>query len=271
MLLSKLYVLTRFYFVRKLYGVFRRRFNNSQSVESAASSVLLGSDDYDLGFHANQVASESWTLTPKLTPEFIAAITQYAKTTKGRRPSYPKNEIIFYEDVKREAVSESNKTLMLRVDPSESLEIQRLCSDRLLISLAEAYLGYKVRSVEAQLLWSFGNIDVDMKERHTKAQAVYYHWDSMAVNGFRVNFYLTDVDENSGAHVLIPKSHRRRPWKYIWARSTTTDSEALIRYYGGERLIDGAAGTGFAQDVNGFHRALAPKSSDRLHLHFRYT
>ena len=271
MLLSRLYVLTRFYIVRKIYGVFRKRFNNSQSVEPAASSVLLVSNDYDLVSHANQVKSDSWTFLPKLTSEYVSAITQYAKTTKGRRPSYPKTEVLFYDDIKREDVSDDDKTLMLRVDPSESREIQRLCRDPVLISLAEAYLGYKVRSVEAQLLWSFGGIEVDMKDRHMKAQAVYYHWDSMAVNGFRVNFYLTDVDENSGAHVLIPRSHRSRPWKYVWARSTTTDPEALIRYYGGERLIDGPAGTGFAQDVNGFHKALAPKSSDRLHLHFRYT
>ena len=240
------------------------------TLQASELTVLDLGSGYDIDANVSNISRLSWTKTPKLSSSYVKALCDYAQHAPGRRPSYSKDEVIYFSDVENGRLVSGEKVLMLRIDPIKCHEIDQLCRDPVLLALAEGYLGYKPRAVEGQLLWSFAGVDADMSERHRKAQAVYYHWDSMAFNGFRVTFYLTDVDEHSGAHVLIPGSHRRRPLRYMWARSTTSDDSKLLEFYGDEEVVKGTCGTGFAQDINGFHKALPPKNANRLTLNFRY-
>lgn len=264
------YAFTRYYFVRQIYGFFRSISESKEKIDKDTNSMLKCSG-FDVKRAALSMKKESWTKIPDLSKETVKSIYEYSLKAPGRRPSFNKDEVIYFNDVVDGKLSKDDPAIMLRIHPDQCKEINDLMSDKILLGLAQGYLGYKPKHVEAQLLWSFHSVEMDLKERHKLAQAVYYHWDSMAVNGFRVNYYLTDVDESSGAHVLLPRSHKKKPLRYLFARSTTVEEKPLLDYYGKKEVITGKAGSGFAQDVNGFHKALPPKSADRLHLHIRYT
>ncbi len=267
------YALTRYCWVRAIYGFLRALGPDPVAINGTAklNSHLLKISDFNVKEAALNIKTESWTTLPSLCENAVKSIYEYSLTEKGRRPSFNKDEEVYLSDIIDGKLVSGEPAIMLRVNPDGCNVINDLSEDPTLMDLAEAYLGYKPRHVEAQLLWSFHKVDMSLKERHRLAQAVFYHWDSMAVNGFRVNYYLTDVDEGAGAHVLIPKSHKRKPLKYIFTKSTTADEQPLLDYYGSPELIVGKAGSGFAQDVNGFHKALPPETADRLHLHLRYT
>ena len=269
-----LYALTRYNFVRSSYAFIRGLMSSDPLYDKTYDIAKFDSDelkDFSIKKAASNLNEFSWTPIPSLSSDTINQIYAHSLKAKGRRPSYDKNEEIYFDQVTGGKLPSSEPIIMLRIDPSDCPAIEHLNKDPLLLDLAESYLGYKPKHVEAQLLWSFHDVEMSLEKRHKLAQAVYYHWDSMAVNGFRVNYYLTDVTKTSGAHMLIPRSHRRKPLKYLFARSTTIDEKPLIDFYEDEETIVGKAGTGFAQDVNGFHKALAPQTSDRLHLHIRYT
>jgi hypothetical protein len=266
------YALTRYYWVRALYGFIRGLGEGKKiKIDLTQNENIFEPSFFSSSLAAKQMRKESWTVLPDLSACSVRAIYEHSLAAKGRRPSFDKNEVVSYKDIVNGKLKSGDPAIMLRVDPDGCKVISDLKEDPVLMDLAESYLGYRPRDIEAQLLWSFHSVEMSLKERHKLAQAVFYHWDSMAVNGFRVNYYLTDVDEGSGAHVLIPKSHKQKPLKYLFARSTTINDQPLLDYYGEQKVIEGKAGSGFAQDVNGFHKALPPITADRLHLHIRYT
>ena len=104
-------------------------------------------------------------------------------------------------------------------------------------------------------------------------QTVDFHFDlpGSQFTFFYASFYLSDVDENSGAHTMIRGSHRFKPFKMKLSRSRCSE-EAINKAYGHEQeiIITGTAGTGFLEDASCYHRALAPTQRERLMLQIRY-
>ncbi len=98
-----------------------------------------------------------------------------------------------------------------------------------------------------------------------------FHFDVHALNFIYVFFYLTDVDSQSGAHELIPGSHRKKKLAHLLSGARKSDAE-IHDYYGGRStVISGAAGSGFIEDTSCFHRALPPIARPRLALQIRYS
>lgn len=148
--------------------------------------------------------------------------------------------------------------------------VQRISEDPRLLGVVSQYLGYRPAGRERRLFWSFVGPWAD-DERRAAGQTIDYHFDVHSYNFVYVSFYLTDVDESSGAHVMITGSHVDKPLRYMWGSARQTD-EAIRRYYraGTEFVIRGPAGSGFIQDASCYHKALAPIREPRLALQLRY-
>jgi ectoine hydroxylase-related dioxygenase (phytanoyl-CoA dioxygenase family) len=100
---------------------------------------------------------------------------------------------------------------------------------------------------------------------------VRFHYDVHGFNFVYVNFYLSDTDRDSGAHVLIAGSHRDKSLRQLFGSARISD-EAALRRYGAERvrIIEAKAGSGFFEDTACYHKALPPSARDRLMLQLRY-
>jgi hypothetical protein len=102
---------------------------------------------------------------------------------------------------------------------------------------------------------------------------LFYHYDVAGYNFMSAYFYITDMDELSGAHVMIASSHEQKPWHTLfapWSGRQTDDQ--VLNYYGQDRelLIAGRAGFGFVQDPACFHKLLPPLKQHQLIFQVRY-
>jgi hypothetical protein len=95
------------------------------------------------------------------------------------------------------------------------------------------------------------------------------------VDGFNflyIQFFVTDVDENTGPHLVIRGSHKEIPLSMLFASVRQTD-DAIVQRFGRERAwsLTGKAGLGFVEDTTCFHKALPPRTGDRLLLQLVYS
>ena len=147
--------------------------------------------------------------------------------------------------------------------------IRNLLQDPTLISIARGYLGAEPVLITARMWWSF-SADTDSSEQVANGQAFHYDLDDYRAICFF--FYLTDVDEQSGAHQCVLGSHRSKPLRFLLSPFKQRSDASIEAAYGRERItsIFGASGEGFAEDIFCYHKGLPPRSGDRLLLQIRY-
>ncbi len=147
--------------------------------------------------------------------------------------------------------------------------IRQLESDPVLVDLAAAYLGVEPVHIGNRLWWSFAT-RADETDRVRSGQG--FHWDLDDWRTVTFFFYLTDVDDLAGPHVLVRGSHRRKRWRHLLSMYKSRPEAEVLTMYGKESLVTlrGPAGFGFAEDLFCFHRGSPPVGSDRLIVQIRF-
>lgn len=153
----------------------------------------------------------------------------------------------------------------------ECAAVRRIAGDPVLVRAAERFLGYRPRTMKPCMFWSFAS-PVSDDERRRRGQTIDWHFDVYDFNGFLANFYLTDVDADAGPHALVRGSHTGKRLRMLLGSARATD-EAVLKNYGRDRIsvIEGKAGTGFFEDAACYHRAIPPRTKDRLLLQIWYS
>ena len=103
-------------------------------------------------------------------------------------------------------------------------------------------------------------------------QTVDFHYDIDPSSSLYLYFYITGADARTGAHVVVPGSHRKKALAAILSPSFQSD-EAIARLYPHVEpvVIAGPPGFGFIEDPACFHKALPPSDKPRLILQLRYS
>ena len=137
--------------------------------------------------------------------------------------------------------------------------IMELANRPELLLLAADYLGYKPTITLMGLRWSFpgGGTDVDVQGFHRDVEP----------GSIKLFAYLTDVDDASGPHHYVARSHLDR----MPLRMQRYADRDVARRYGGSVAITGPAGTTFAIDVKGIHKGVPPVTRPRLMLVIQYS
>lgn len=149
--------------------------------------------------------------------------------------------------------------------------ITRLAGDAKLVEMVTCHLGYGPRKVVSRLYWSpVSGLSND--SRRWNGQTIDYHYDMERGEALYVYFYLTNVTETDGCHVLVAGSHLSKPLG-IKLSSTQQPECRVLKTYGAENIVivEGRAGFGFLENPACFHKVLPPRQSNRLMLQFRYT
>jgi hypothetical protein len=201
----------------------------------------------------------------------VQAILSYAQThpCHGDRNS----QFEFYIDHKAEAEAAFSRQFLLASYTSDPcLAMTQIINDANLKAIAAQYFGSNPVLVGSELLWSFP-VQSDSTQRLKAAQVMHYDIDDYQCLKFFV--YLTDVDENSGAHACIAKTHRNKKLLHqlMGQRSSKIADDKLIAEYGGEKKVVtfcGQSGFGFVEDPFCFHRGNPVKQNARLMLQVEY-
>ena len=146
--------------------------------------------------------------------------------------------------------------------------ISGLARDPKLWEIAEQYFGTVPRHIGSQLWWSFA---APRSEEEKNFYAQLYHYDLDGYAFLKFFFYLTGVDDESGPHVGVRGTHRRKILRHRMRYMRFSDAE-VERCYGAENVtaMYGKAGTGFAEDTYCIHKGEPPTGRDRLILQIQF-
>ena len=146
--------------------------------------------------------------------------------------------------------------------------IDRIAHDPVIVAVARGYLRAEPILLETRLYWTLPFPDEQGRVFHT-ADGGMFHYDVADVKSLTVFLYLTDVDAESGPHVVIPGSQARRTPRQILQRMLD-DATARRRYGNRIHTITGPRGTGWFEDITCYHKQ-AHGTKVRLLLSFTYS
>jgi hypothetical protein len=144
-------------------------------------------------------------------------------------------------------------------------------ADPALIGIASRYLRAEPIVISSRMWWSFPAEGCDEADRRRASQDK-FHFDMNDWRSLKFFFYLTDVDTDSGAHVYVLGSHRKRRLSHQFTPFVGKSHADIIGFYGASRMVRvcGAAGYGFAEDPFGFHMGTVARTRPRLIFEVEY-
>jgi hypothetical protein len=150
-----------------------------------------------------------------------------------------------------------------------SSALQALASDPQLLAIARKYLRTEPVLIGARMWWSLAG-PADSQQKMESGQN--FHYDIDGYRGLAFFFYLTDVEPSAGPHVYVRGTHMKKALKHVVSLHKARTDEEIEQCYGPENQIHlcGPAGSGFAEDIFGFHKGADPESVDRLIVQVRF-
>ncbi len=151
--------------------------------------------------------------------------------------------------------------------------IKEISLSPLLERIAKSYLGHAAKMTSTNLWWTYpANVDEETKSKN----ALFFHRDVDDFGFLKFFFYISNVTKNDGSHEYVLNSLNPSLKEIFFEEGLKIkrfDDEEIIQRYGKENIIniEGAAGSGFAEDTFGFHRGTEVNRNPRLILHVMYT
>lgn len=266
------YVLGRFKTVRKTYSGVRRLaagFTRRSAVNERTETLFPNADVTQI---VKAIRADAVFVGLTLPADIVTDIRAFAASEPLHAIYDPNGPTFHYSDVVRGISSDGRVIPVAGIrDPSRCPAVKAVVEDPALRAIASAYLGHQPHKILTLLSWSFASGLTDEERRQLKHHVIDYHYDIEGYNFVYASFYITDCDRHSGAHVMMKRSHNKKPLAMLLG--SVTASEAAVRQQFGlenEIMIEGAAGTGFVQDTSCFHRATPPTEKNRLMLAIRF-
>lgn len=267
------YVLGRFKTVRVAYsGARRLAANFGSSTISDANGYATLFPGTDISLVVQSIREEAVFIGLQLPADIVAEIEAFARSEPLHAIYDPKGPTFKYSDV-NQGKSKDGRSMPVGgiSEPARCPAVQAIINDPVLRAIVRGYLGHEPRRVMPILHWSFASAISDEERRRLQHIVIDYHYDVGGFNFVYASFYITDTDRNSGAHVMMKRSHNRKPLRMLLGSAQA--SEADVRKQFGmenEIVIEGPAGLGFVQDTSCYHRATPPTQRDRLMLAIRF-
>ncbi|WP_289787942.1 hypothetical protein [Chlorogloeopsis sp. ULAP01] len=260
--------LARFNLVRNINNYFsKRKFKNSKEPASDKSDSLF--KELDIDEIVKQLKENGFYLGINLPQDIVTEIIEFAYS----HPCYGNRKpwLGFYYHQREQIKSKLGKRFVLASYFNTALycpAIQKLRNDPSLLAISTKYLDTQPVIQGNELWWSFAG-ETSSSEKKRAFQM--FHYDIDDYKFLKFFFYLTDVDETSGAHVCIRGSHNKKKFTHLLFHKKETDQD-IIDYYGRETLVTicGQAGLGFVEDTFCFHKGTTPTAQDRLILQIEF-
>ena len=262
----------RFYWFRKAYSLTKR---GSQAPDALTDRPLPLSSNPDLfedvspGHCVNRLKDAGVSFGLSLPEALVQEIYEFAVNADCSRPG--RDECFLIREIQEGYLANGDPVVQADVrDVSPCPIIEAISRHPKLLAVVRGYVGYTPRRVVTRLFWSMVCSHSDELRRQLY-QPIDFHYDVDGYNTLNAYFYLTDTDERSGAHVVVEKSHRRKPASLkLWTRFHS--DKVILKTYGkaAPMVIKGDRGFGFIVDPTCFHKILPPVDDRRLILQIRY-
>jgi hypothetical protein len=270
------YVFGRFQTVRSAYGLYRRAFDPLTPTPESASGAGASSHSLFKNVSTERIVKaireEAVYVGLTLPQNIVSEIKEFALTEPLHAIYDPNGPEFRHADVSNGICKDGRRMPIGGVrDPARCDAVKAVVNDPGLRQIVKQYLGHEPRKIVTILDWSFGSSMSDEERRKLKHGVIDYHYDVGGLNFVYASFYITDTDRHSGAHVMMKRSHNKKPLRMLIG-SARASQDAVYQEFGAENeiTIEGPAGTGFVQDTSCYHRASPPTRGDRLMLAVRF-
>ena len=152
-----------------------------------------------------------------------------------------------------------NKTIY-----NDCKEARDLAHNRDLVNVASAYLGREPKLFNTHAWWSFP----PKSDGYVHNYGFHYDIDSYKFVKFFI--YLTDVDADSGPHVIVANTHKSKTWFQKKHRRLTEGQANKMFNKDDIHILTGEAGDGFFEDTFAYHKGTTPRKS-RLIFQVEYS
>lgn len=267
-------IIGRFKTVRRAYSFYQNK--RQQSMFSDYCRDLLDPQE-SVCFKSVAIDSLVQSLHEKgvgfglsLAPAVTQEIYQFACDSPCTEPSFERPFKAL--DVKAGQIGNRPVLSGLVWHPEKCAAVQQLAKDDALLQIAHDYLRYWPSQLTCHLTWSFAS-DIATEIQKQYYLPLNYHYDVAGYNFMTAYFYITDVDANSGAHVMIEKSHNYKSLCSLFLSQSRQSDRQILDGYGKENelVIEGKAGFGFMQDPSCYHKLFPARDHNRLLLQIRYS
>ncbi len=268
----------RSYLCRKLYAALRSLHERALPTarcplgQCRASSIFssLSSDEAVQSLHDHGIYSNL-----RLPATLSEEIRQYAERNLCTRWGFTdaREERFLIDEVKTGELPDGRLVCIADVDaPSSCRAIEQIAFDPGVLGLFYKRYGYRPTRVIERLYWSLALSSDHPAMRFRPNRGGLFHYDVGGLSSMYAYFYLTRVDRTDGAHVVIPRSHRKKAIPLLFGSRYKSDA-TIDRHYGKPRAlaIEGDAGAGFIEDPACFHKYARPIERNRLMLQLRYS
>jgi len=130
--------------------------------------------------------------------------------------------------------------------------VSALAHDPRVIAVAKRYLGAEPILFTSKIYWTIPRPDARGRVA-AAAEGGQFHYDLADVKAVTLFVYLTDVDEESGPHVVVRGTQRRVTPDQI-LRRTISDELVQRRYAGRIESVTGPRGTCWFEDITCYHK-----------------
>ncbi|MEO1637146.1 MAG: hypothetical protein AAFS04_18915 [Cyanobacteria bacterium J06631_9] len=229
-------------------------------------------DHIDPEDYAKNLRTKGVSFGFSLPPAAVAEVYRYACETPCTEPGQQGE---FYADDVQNGRLKGGRTVFrgLVKNPEHCRVVKLMAQDPALLEVVRRYLHYWPTKLTFHLSWSFA-VDMSEQEQREIYPPLNYHYDVAGYNFMTTYFYITDIDADTGAHVMIERSHNQKPLNTLFTSGADAQlAQQVLDYYGAdsETVIEGKAGFGFVQDPSCFHRLSPLKKGRRLLLQIRYS
>ena len=267
----------RFRTFRKVWGFLegqRQRFipaYDREPLGSNSHTIFQGVSAEDV-IHA--LRQEGIYLNLTLPDHLVEQISDFAVTSPCTRWGFDDGveERFLIEEVQNGSLKDGRLLTLADVDEADSCSvIRRIARDPFILDIVRRYVGYCPNRIHCRLYWSVP-ISAASDAGRFLPKTSNYHYDVGGFSALYAYFHISDSDKRSGAHVVLRRSHRKKPLLTLLFSSRYWSDTSVHDYYGkdNELVVEQTAGFGFLEDPACFHKALVPTTSRRLMLQIRY-
>jgi len=148
--------------------------------------------------------------------------------------------------------------------------LQRVVFDESILSFAQKYLGVAPILDLVAMWWH-----TTFAKSPDKEAAQWFHFDMDHLKWIKFFFYITDVDENTGPHTFVARTHRSfgipfKLRKMGYVRLTDEEVASAFSQDSFKEFV-GKRGTLIVEDTRGLHKGKHCISGDRLLFQLEFT
>lgn len=130
--------------------------------------------------------------------------------------------------------------------------VRDIAHDPKLLEVVKMYFGTEPVLFSTSLYWTWPP-ENEQKRQRALALKSKFHYDVGDFKTLIVFIYLTDVDEDSGPHIVIAGTHGKKTPLKLLSRYIN-DHKAQAEFGDRIKVITGQSGTGFFEDMTCYHK-----------------